>query len=168
MIRIEDYIEELQYHKELLNFFSTEFEENASREETCSKKHNKKIRKQIEKRELEAYNVFQANLRSLLKNSGYTYKIVEKKQENWFVRLINKIFNKKNQESEMILEQKETNFIEDAKVEEVCETEETNNSTEDTTDIDDSKDTEVCSDETNYTIEGQMDIEDLDSKENKN
>ena len=149
MISVEDYQELLEKRNELLNYFNQEFEELAQNSKYRRKKCIKKCKKDIEKELYFAVGiVWKHELKAYIKgeNIDMDMKVIKTKKENKLILFFKKIFNIKPKKVQQIgIERQE----ELPQVEEKPE----------------SKDEILTQPISTETIDGQMDIEELDDGE---
>jgi len=147
MISVEDYQDLLEKRNELMNYFNQEFEELAQNSRFRRKRCIKKCKKDIEKELYFAIgSVWRHELKSFIKgeNVDMDMQVVKTKKENKLILFFKKIFHIKPKEVQQIgIEQKEElPQAEEEPEEEIL--------------------TQPISTE---TIEGQMDIEELEDGE---
>jgi len=147
MISVEDYQDLLEKRNELMNYFNQEFEELAQNSRFRRKRCIKKCKKDIEKELYFAIgSVWRHELKSFIKgeNVDMDMQVVKTKKENKLILFFKKIFHIKPKEVQQIgIEQKE----------ELPQAEE---------ELEEEILTQPISTE---TIEGQMDIEELEDGE---
>ena len=147
MISVEDYQDLLEKRNELMNYFNQEFEELAQNSRFRRKKCIKKCKKDIEKELYFAIgSVWRHELKTYIKgdNIDMDMKVVKTKKENKLILFFKKLLHIKPKEVQQIgIEQKEELPQSEEKPEEEILTQPI--STE--------------------TIEGQMDIEELEDGE---
>lgn len=95
-----DYLEE--NHKRLIQYFDELYKEYAQYESFKSDKVNRRQRKKLEEDRKEAFTVFYANLRYLIKGEDVRLNFVEKK-ENPVKRFFKKLFRIKDKESPILV-----------------------------------------------------------------
>ena len=95
-----DYLEE--NHKRLIQYFDELYKEYAQYESFKSDKVNRRQRKKLEEDRKEAFTVFYANLRYLIKGEDVRLDFVEKK-ENSVKRFFKKLFRIKDKESPILV-----------------------------------------------------------------
>ena len=95
-----DYLEE--NHKRLIYYFDELYKEYAQYESFKSDKVNRRQRKKLEEDRKEAFTVFYANLRYLIKGEDVRLDFVEKK-ENPVKRFFKKLFRIKDKESPILV-----------------------------------------------------------------
>ena len=117
-----DYLEE--NHKRLIQYFDELYKEYAQYESFKSDKVNRRQRKKLEEDRKEAFTVYYANLRYLIRGEDVRLNFVEKK-ENPVKRFFKKLFRIKDKESPILV-------IEDSHTADNEPTDEHNEITEDT------------------------------------
>lgn len=95
-----DYLEE--NHKRLIYYFDELYKEYAQYESFKSDKVNRRQRKKLEEDRKEAFTVYYANLRYLIKGEDVRLNFVEKK-ENPVKRFFKKLFRIKDKESPILV-----------------------------------------------------------------
>ena len=149
MITVEEYQDLLEKRNELLNYFNQEFEELAQNSRFRRKRCIKKCQKDIEKELYFAIgSVWKHELKTYIKgeNIDMDMEVVKTKKENKLILFFKKIFHIKPKEVQQIgIEQQEDL----PKVEEKSE----------------QKEEIVTQPISTETIEGQMDIEELEDGE---
>lgn len=95
-----DYLEE--NHKRLIYYFDELYKEYAQYESFKSDKVNRRQRKKLEEDRKEAFTVYYANLRYLIRGEDVRLNFVEKK-ENPVKRFFKKLFRIKDKESPILV-----------------------------------------------------------------
>lgn len=125
LVSIEKYLNFLEEnHKRLIFYFDELYKEYAQYEDFKSARVNRRQRKRLENDRKEAFTIYYANLRHLIKGEDVSLNFVEEK-ENPIKRFFKKLFRIKAKEPPILV-------IEDSHTADDKPTEEHNEITEDT------------------------------------
>lgn len=103
LVSIEKYLDFLEEnHKRLIYYFDELYKEYAQYEAFKSSKVNRRQRKRLENDRKEAFTVYYANLRYLIKGEDVSINFVEKK-ENPVKRFFKKLFRIKDKEPPILV-----------------------------------------------------------------
>lgn len=103
IVSIEKYLDFLEEnHKRLIYYFDELYKEYAQYEAFKSPKINRRQRKRLENDRKEAFTVYYANLRYLIKGEDVSVNFVEKK-ENPVKRFFKKLFRIKDKEPPILV-----------------------------------------------------------------
>ena len=103
MVSIEKYLDFLEEnHKRLIYYFDELYKEYAQYEAFKSSKVNRRQRKRLENDRKEAFTVYYANLRYLIKGEDVSINFVDKK-ENPVKRFFKKLFRIKDKEPPILV-----------------------------------------------------------------
>ncbi len=103
LVSIEKYLNFLEEnHKRLIFYFDELYKEYAQYEDFKSARVNRRQRKRLENDRKEAFTIYYANLRHLIKGENVSLNFVEKK-ENPVKRFFKKLFRIKDKEAPILV-----------------------------------------------------------------